>query len=294
MKILVAIDSSPSSDSVIHQVLSRPWPAHSEICVMTVVDTKAFIPSVPGVESVTRFQVEEAEGLVSRAAAKFSRLGMTASTTISEGYPQAEILEYAKEWKANYLVLGSHGHSRLVRFFLGSTCQTVLRNAPCSVELVRDRRSSTESTIPQPFKVLIATDGSESAIQALDSIKHRPWPKQTQVRVVSVYDPSVPVADPGFLPSDLISRIQTEHRKMAEDLVVAAQRQLAGIEYDVSTHVLEGDAKVRILDEASHWEADLIVLGSHGKRGLVRFLMGSVSEAVALHAPCSVNVIRPG
>ncbi len=61
---------------------------------------------------------------------------------------------------------------------------------------------------------------------------------------------------------------------------------------EVSTHVLEGIPKVAILEEAQNWGADLIMLGSHGYGATLRFLLGSVSHAVALHAPCSVEIVR--
>ena len=79
---------------------------------------------------------------------------------------------------------------------------------------------------------------------------------------------------------------------MSQEAVDTAQAIIAeaGIKSDVA--VLEGSPKKRIVEEAKEWDANLVVVGSHGRRGLTRYLLGSVSEAVAMHAPCSVEVIR--
>ena len=71
-----------------------------------------------------------------------------------------------------------------------------------------------------------------------------------------------------------------------------AEQRLTKAGYKVETAVEEGDPKSKIVEDAARWHSDLIVLGSHGRKGMDRFLMGSVSDAVARHAPCSVQVVR--
>ena len=83
-----------------------------------------------------------------------------------------------------------------------------------------------------------------------------------------------------------------EMKKPAQELVERVAKQLRAAGFKAETAVEAGDVRERILDSASEWRADLIVLGSHGKRGLQRFLLGSVAEFVARHAKCSVQIIR--
>jgi nucleotide-binding universal stress UspA family protein len=83
-----------------------------------------------------------------------------------------------------------------------------------------------------------------------------------------------------------------EEREQAQGLVEKAARELRDAGFQVDTLVEVGDAKAIIVDAAAQWPADLIVLGSHGRKGLQRFLMGSVSEAVARHSPCSAQIVR--
>jgi len=81
-------------------------------------------------------------------------------------------------------------------------------------------------------------------------------------------------------------------KQHAEAFVAEATESLRARGLKVTAALDMGDAKSRILDVAEEWHADLIVLGSHGRRGLNRFLMGSVSDAVARHACCSVEIVR--
>jgi len=87
--------------------------------------------------------------------------------------------------------------------------------------------------------------------------------------------------------------IRDEQMKLGGEVVERAAQTLRDAGYKVTTAVKEGFPKVVIIDHASQWRADLIMLGSHGRKGLDHFLIGSVSEAVARHALCSVQIVRP-
>jgi nucleotide-binding universal stress UspA family protein len=86
--------------------------------------------------------------------------------------------------------------------------------------------------------------------------------------------------------------IAIQWRCDGEELASRTAKRLQAAGFKIGTQVEEGDARQLILEWAKKWQPDLILLGSHGKRGLDRFLLGSVSEAVARHAPCSVEIVR--
>jgi nucleotide-binding universal stress UspA family protein len=143
------------------------------------------------------------------------------------------------------------------------------------------------------MKILIAIDNSDFSKAALQSVIARPWPPDTTVKVLHVVEP----------PSLLMGREMTGNdpefetvwnalREQAKDLVSKAADKLRGAKFHVSTELVEGDPKSQIIDIANEWHADMIVLGSHGRSGLSRFLMGSVSQDVVRHAHCSVEIIR--
>jgi nucleotide-binding universal stress UspA family protein len=144
------------------------------------------------------------------------------------------------------------------------------------------------------MKILLAIDHSKFSQEATRTIARQFRTKGTQVRVLHVVEPisayiSVDMI-PHFVPH--IAKVEEERRKEAKELVQRAVRPLRKAGFKTSEIVEAGDPKIRIIDHAADWHADLIVLGSHGWKGLGRFLMGSVSEAVARHAGCSVEVVR--
>jgi nucleotide-binding universal stress UspA family protein len=143
------------------------------------------------------------------------------------------------------------------------------------------------------MKILVAIDGSDFSQAALQSVIARPWPPATEVKVLHVVEP------PSLLMGREMGGYDPEFeivwkalREQAKDLVAKAGEKLRAEKFNVSTELVEGDPKSRIIDIANQWHADMIVLGSHGWTGLNRFLMGSVSEGVVRHAHCSVEIVR--
>jgi nucleotide-binding universal stress UspA family protein len=143
------------------------------------------------------------------------------------------------------------------------------------------------------MRILLPVDGSAPAQDAINEVADRPWPAPSSVRVISVVQPYVPGATefvPGMVtPQELLDRYQAD----AEQVAAQAAKQIAQKGLSVDTAVRQGDPRTAIVDEASEWGADLIVVGSHGHTGLKRLLLGSVAQAVVAHAPCSVEVARP-
>src|SRR6185295_5444263 len=100
MKILVALDSSPSSEVVVKEVAARPWPNDSAITVISVLDLFAFPSGIGGVGPVTDAETRAAEALLKDAAERLTREGVEVSTVVTEGYPPTSIIAYAQEWDA--------------------------------------------------------------------------------------------------------------------------------------------------------------------------------------------------
>jgi nucleotide-binding universal stress UspA family protein len=204
------------------------------------------------------------------------------------------ILDRAKEAQVDLLFVGSNGASGLAKFFLGRVAASVVSHAPCSVEIVRIR----EGKLPGVHRILLATDGSEFSARAARSIAERPWPEGTEIEVLSVVELHLgavqALLEPPYMDNQQLELQREEAMKRAEAAVASAVEILSKAfpKVSESISVLLNGPKAVIIEEADKWGADLIVVGSHGHRGIERFLLGSVSEGVALHAKCSVEVIR--
>jgi nucleotide-binding universal stress UspA family protein len=146
------------------------------------------------------------------------------------------------------------------------------------------------------MKILLATDGSPCSDAAVKEVARRPWPADTQVRIVSVAEQPAPlVAEPYMVPGSYFEETAQVIRAQAEQAVERAAATLRDARnggLQVSAEVLTGSPKRTIVEEAEAWGADLIVVGSHGYKSWERMLLGSVSQTVAAHAECSVEIVR--
>ena len=299
MKVLLAIDSSELSEAVVNQVERRPWPAETVVCVLTVIDLLALTSAVGYLEPFIKSENDAAKALVEAIAQRLAGRNLQTTTLAVEGYPGTSIVEQAEKWGADLVLVGSHGHSGFVRFLLGSIAKAVVQHAPCSVEIVRHPRHDRDHPDHDKnaeqsggMRILLATDGSDYSIAAVRSVAGRPWPSGSEIRIVSVVEPIAPAADRWYAAGAIAQRVREDDTKRSEEAVSAAQEIIASAGMMSQTAVLEGSPKRRIVEDSNTWAAHLIVVGSHGRRGLTRYLLGSVSEAVAMHAHCSVEVIR--
>jgi nucleotide-binding universal stress UspA family protein len=147
------------------------------------------------------------------------------------------------------------------------------------------------------MNVLLAIDDSTCSEQAVLALRDRYKPEHAAVRVVHVVEwphdlpPALAFAQ-GPHAADCILQAHSDLRRSAEQLVAHAASQLQAAGFEATTCVVEGDPRQAILAMAEAWPADIIVLGSHGRGRFDRLLLGSVSDSVVRHAPCSVVVVR--
>lgn len=169
MKLLIAIDSSPVAETIVGQVARRPWPPGTNACVLNVIDWPQMQTNASLLETV----MQSANSIVKPASAELSKVGLQTTTKVLEGHPRIAIAEYAKEWGADLVLVGSHGASSLVRFLLGSVAQATLRRSPCSVEIVRKHSQDSRITATA-MNILVATDGSDCATAAVKFVAQCP------------------------------------------------------------------------------------------------------------------------
>ncbi len=147
------------------------------------------------------------------------------------------------------------------------------------------------------MKILLAIDDSPHSEAATQAVIRQFRPQGTEVRVLHVneWPNGLPVSlefieGPGT--TSQIASTREAFRRRGDALLAAAARRLEGAQFGTSAEMRNGDARHEILACAADWQPDLIVMGSHGRRGLDRFLLGSVSESVVHHAACSVEIVR--
>ncbi|HEY6402687.1 MAG TPA: universal stress protein, partial [Blastocatellia bacterium] len=208
------------------------------------------------------------------------------------------IIDEAESWGADLIIVGTHGYSTLERLWIGSVSRAVATHAKCSVQIARPR--GVHGVVDEKaMKILLAVDGSDFGDAAVAEIASRPWPPGSQVHVISVIHlPFQPGPEVWSLPESYYYKLEMAERDRAGEVVKRAIARLRESDVEretpltLTSEVIVGRAAETIIGTAKKWGADLIALGSHGYRGFTRFLLGSVSYAVASHAPCSVEIVR--
>ena len=277
MNILLAVDESSASQIAIEEVAGRPWPEATTVEVLTVVEAG-----------------QVSNGVNDAAVALLRDAGLRALGKVAAGDAKAVIAARAEAMRPDLIVVGSHRASALTDLFVGNVAVHTLRHAGCSVAIVRARLD--DGLIPR--KILLAVDGSAYAEAAARAIAERPWPARSEVRVLSVVEVVLPAMhalfDPPFVQSDEVQKLRVESVARAQRAVSDAVAILApsGLAVSETISVLLDGTKEVILQEARDWGADWLFVGSHGRQGAERLLMGSVTEALAMQANCSVEVVR--
>jgi len=142
------------------------------------------------------------------------------------------------------------------------------------------------------MKILLAIDDSKFSEAATQAVIRQMKPEGAEVCVLHVVEALLLMPDLRAGTMREIEASEERFRKRGRELAGRQAQQLKAAGFDARAAVKEGDHRAEIIDYANQWGADLIVLGSHGRKGLDRFLMGSVAEYVARHAKCSVQIVR--
>lgn len=201
----------------------------------------------------------------------------------------APILEYAAEKPVDLVVLGTHGRSGLRRLVLGSVAEELVRRLTCPTLAVRAPDDALERSARRFRRVVVPVDFSVHAYEALRHGRALADLDGAHLDLVHVIDP---VQEPAFYRTGLARRGELE-RTLAEEARRHLHEAYGTPGEGVAFHILTGYPPEQIRDFAARTAADLIVMATHGLRGLERYPLGSVTERVVRAAPCPVLVTRP-
>jgi len=287
MKILIAYDGSECAEAALDDLRNAGLPVDAQIKVLSVVEN--WLPPPSSLELIEHIDRDhEYLKLALRGASRLVSVepDWDVKSESATGSPATVLIEKADEWGADLIVVGSHGRSALGRFFFGSVSQKVLHEAHCSVRVARGRIEEPDT----PVRLIIGLDGSRDAELAVEAVVARKWPAGSEARIVNAT-----WAMPQLTSQHMVGPINkwfTEEKARINKMIdeAAGKLRAAGLTTDVV--VKEGEPKSLLLSEAESWGVDCIFVGAKGMSRIDRFLLGSVSSAVAARAHCSVEVAR--
>ena len=285
MRIVAGVDWSGEAFATVEQVglLYRP----DEVVLVHGVDLGMFqSPIVAGAVNLQGYdEFRQALMDAGRQAVERCRTLLPAETpsirTLCEvQHPAAFILDSAATVKADLIAVGTHDHSRVTEVFAGSVSHRVLLHATVPTLIVKGKARPVT-------RVLMAAEGREDATRLHTWLTSHPFKNPVAVTILSVV-PSLHMVNARLMVG--LESWSERSERYAEQVVNDTARALASPHFTVSTMVCTGDPVTTVCEAGnSH---DLIVVGSHGRKGLDRFLLGSVSHGIVHQAGCSVLVIR--
>lgn len=295
MRILVAIDGSDSASLAVDLVADVAWPSGTAIRVVEAIQTGAALFGGPW-PTLALVQTDELEArlrlganaTVQEAEARLTRPGLVVESAVLHGRPAAAIVDDARRMTADLIVVGSRGHGTIDAMLLGSVSAEVIDHAMTPVLVARCQRID---------RVVLAWDGSTSASSAAELLRRWPIFARSSVLVLSVADIEVPwwsgfpeTDSPELIPIylDAVDASRSRHDLLASEMTV--KLQAAGLTAEADRR--EGDAATEILAAAQAFKADLILLGTRGRTGVARLVLGSVARNVLHHASSSVLIVR--
>lgn len=288
MRILIAVDGSDESFHALRALghLTRA----EKMVVLNALDVPR--PAYPmGGEprvledfslSLQEVMREDSERLLERVASLLPMNTGPVSKQIETGTPAEAILTAAEKEKAGLIVMGSRGLGPVKELLLGSVSHRVVTHAPCPTLVVNRPMRSLR-------RILMAVQGPEDAAAFTKFLAAKPFKEPVEITVVTVIPAAQPLFPPAFAKVDeLIEKTVVGARAFVEETAAA----LSKLQYQAKGYILMGAPALAILQEASASDPDLILMGSHGRRGVTRFLLGSVSHTVLHRSPCPLLIVR--
>ncbi len=299
MRILLAVDGSRCSERARDLVAALPW--HEDVHVRVVSVAPSWTERIgapwtgPVVPDLERSELEilkshrDALDLAERQI-RSAHAEIDVEAILLRGRAATVIVDEAQRMEADLVVVGHRGRGRWESALLGSVAADVVDQAPCPVLVARDERLGP---------VVLADDGSSMA-RAAEGLLIR-WPifAGLSITVVAVAEDGFPYAS-AVAPLVYREALEGYGKSVADDrqstavACEAAAGRLRAAQLEAVAEVHHGDAAQEIIAGATRLGAGLIVIGTRGRTGLRRLLLGSVARKVLLHAPCSVLVVRGG
>lgn len=289
MKVVIGVDWSEEAFAAVRQVFELYRP--TDVALVHGIDLGIFeypvltqAASVPGYEDFVRAVTDAGRQLLDRAADLLPP-ELKAVKKINEvGHPAELIRRSATTMQADLVVVGARGRSRLAEVFLGSVSHHVVTQADRATLIVKGDAKPVQ-------RVLVAVEGQEDGDRIVQWLRAHPFTHPVEVCVLNVVEPIRPI-DP--YDTGVFQDWAAAEKTGAEDVVKTVGAALLSshgtVRTSVSTRVATGEVAQTVAAEAQ--DRDLLVVASHGRRGVNRLLMGSVSHAILHRAAGSVLVVR--
>ena len=306
MNVLVGVDFSRHSREAVRFISGIGFPPASHIFLAHIIkvskelgDLKHSVDVEEGLRTIRQQSREHASKHLHRLQQVLDQDHLVLHTIVREGNPGEELESLSMKNRIDLVVLGSRGLTGFKRFLLGSVSERVLHHAPCSVLIVRGQARWFQ----RGLRIVMAVDDSAEADTALQFLNQWQFPKNSELVLFHVIEPFdyrvvqdnygiVKLGEQEHVTLEKIEKERLRHLEKSRKALLQEARKKLHIKKVKGGSLSTGVAAEEILKAAQRFRSDLIVLGSRNLSGLKQTFLGSVSQKVVRHAPCSVLVVR--
>ncbi|MFB6206827.1 MAG: universal stress protein [Haloglomus sp.] len=282
--ILVAVDGSDSAEAAARAAVRFADAFDADISGVSAIQ-KHDISLLS--DSETELELDEAAaGAVEDLESRAADAGVACRTVVARGAAHEVISAYTDQLDADLVAMGTHGRTGLDRLLLGSVAERTLRTSDVPVFVTPENAGA-----PTIDSVLVPTDGSDTAVRAADhgiAVARR---FDATVHVVSAVDVRTISAayETGPAIPEIVAKLESDHRAAVDTVVERAEAH----DLDVATAVPQGPPARLLREYADEEDVDLVAMGTHGRSGLERHLIGSTTERLVRTSPAPVVAVPP-
>jgi nucleotide-binding universal stress UspA family protein len=292
--ILIPVDGSTHSKRAAEHGLGLARRFGGDAHLLTVVDIQAAAGpfDAGGVDDSFVGRLEsDGQARLEEVQADLETEGLALETAVLRGSPARMIKEYADDHDGSLLVMGTQGRTGLERYVVGSVTERVVRSADPPVLTVRAADEPEDRAVTDYDEILVATDGSDHAAAAVEHAVDIAGQFDARIHAVNVVDVAAIAQSPSVtVPTDLVETLASAGEEATAD--VASTAREAGLA--ATTTVRKGSPRDELLAYADENDIGLIVMGTAGRTGLDRYLLGSTTEGVLRRAKAPVLAVRAG
>ena len=285
MRALIALDWSEQAFAAVREVsylydLQEVILVHGIDLGMFQYPIVAEVSNMQGYDDFRTAMEKAGQQLLDHTSTMLPSDGLSITRVCEFAKPASLVLDKARETHADLIVIGARGRGRVGEFVLGSVSHRVALHGDCTTLIVKEREGPVK-------RVTVAIEGHEDGARIKAWLLSHPFKNPVDLTIVSVVR-QIPSTDPfSLFPLQDWTGIAV---RSAEDLVKNVAASVMNHRYTVGTQVTVGDPTDILTERAK--SADLLIIGSHGRKGLERFLLGSISHALLHHVPCPVLIVR--
>jgi nucleotide-binding universal stress UspA family protein len=283
MKTLLAVDGSDNSYEAVHAL--KYFSRAEQLTLLHALDVPrpAYPMMVPEVaeklyKTVEQSMREEGERLLDRIQSLIPMHAGPSTKQLRIGSPSEVIVSTAEEQKVDLIVMGARGLGPIKERLLGSVSHRILTLAPCATLIVN-------GPVKAMKKILLPLQGLSDAESAIRFLQLKPFHDAVEVTLLTVLPSTQP---PWPVDAHAAEKLEEQALQSARDYIDGVAERLRALGYDAHGIAVLGTPSAMILQEAIKLRADLILMGTRGRQGITRFVLGSVSHAVLHKMPCPV------